>query len=99
MKRLVFVVGIAVGYVVGARAGRPAYDAVVERFRGIAQNPTVVKAGGTAKKTLEEKAPKVAQVVEEAASTVSGAAAAASDAGTGSDERVSGSDHPTDQAV
>ena len=80
-KRLLFVAGIAAGYVIGARAGRPAYDAVVERFNGFTSNPTVTKVGEKAKQTLEEKAPAVADVVGKATSTVAGAAAAASDAG------------------
>lgn len=76
--RILFVAGIAAGYVVGARAGRSAYDSVVERVKGIAGNPTVVKAGEKARQTLEEKAPQVADAAGKAASTVASAASAAS---------------------
>ena len=41
--KLMFVVGIATGYVIGARAGRSAYDAVVERISAFTANPSVVR--------------------------------------------------------
>ena len=84
--RILFVAGIAAGYVVGARAGRSAYDSVVERVKGIAGSPTVQKAGEKAKQTLEEKAPKVADAAEKAAATAASAASAAKEAGEASDE-------------
>jgi hypothetical protein len=79
--KLLFVAGVAGGYVVGARAGRPAYEAVLARFRRYAGSPAVQRAGEKAKDTLQAKAPKLADVAGKAASTASGAAAAASAAG------------------
>lgn len=87
--KLLFVAGIATGYIIGARAGRPAYDAVVERFQGLSGNPTVKKVGEKAKATLEDKAPKVADVVEKAADTAASAASAASEAGSAGDSSES----------
>jgi hypothetical protein len=95
--RLLFVAGLAAGYVVGARAGRPAYDAIAERLHGVADSPTVHDATQRAKGVLEDKAPKVAAVAEQVAATTAGAAEAASkasgdksDAG-GSEPAASGS--------
>jgi hypothetical protein len=84
--KILFVAGLAAGYVVGARAGRPAYEAVVERVQGIAGSDRAKRVGAKAKQTLEEKAPKVADVAEKAASSVSDVAAAAKDAGAAADD-------------
>lgn len=79
--RILFVAGLAVGYVVGARAGRPAYEAVVERVHGIAGSDTVQHAGAKAKQVLEETAPGVAGAAEQVAATATAAASAAAEAG------------------
>ncbi len=39
--RLTFITGAAVGYVLGARAGRERYEQLRKTARGIAQNPAV----------------------------------------------------------
>lgn len=83
--KILFVAGLAAGYIVGARAGRPAYDAVVERVKGVAGSDQVHQVADKAKQTLEEKAPKVADVAEKAASTASDAASSAKDAGEAAD--------------
>jgi hypothetical protein len=49
MRRLVFVIGVAVGYVLGTRAGRERYEQIAKAARGISQNPTVRKAGRSAR--------------------------------------------------
>ena len=55
------------------RAGRPAYDAVVERFHGIAQNPTVVqRAARRRRRRSRRRRRRWPSVVEKAASTVAG---------------------------
>lgn len=41
-----FVAGLAVGYVLGARAGREAYDQIARTARQIWDNPTVQEAAG-----------------------------------------------------
>jgi hypothetical protein len=92
--RILFVAGIAAGYVIGARAGRPAYDAVVERVYALSGDRRVQQVGDRVRSTLEEKAPRVADVAEKAAAAVTGAASAAKDAGSeesGSAQKPAGS--------
>ena len=89
--KLLFVAGLAAGYVIGARAGRPAYDAIAERVQGAAASPEVQEVGRKAKETLEEKAPRVAAVAEQVAGTAAGAAEAAAKAST-PEEDAPGSD-------
>jgi glutamate-1-semialdehyde aminotransferase len=43
-----FLAGLAVGFVVGARAGRERYEQMVKASRKVAENPTVQKAAKTA---------------------------------------------------
>lgn len=89
--KLLFVAGVAAGYVVGARAGRPAYDRLTARLRHTAESPAVQQAGAKAKAVLEEKAPGVAGVAGQVAETAVSAARSAADApaaeqdGSGSD--------------
>lgn len=75
--RLLFIAGIALGYVIGARAGRPAYDALVDRLGAASSDPRVQQAGEKAKAVLEDKVPKAADALGKAASTAAGAADAA----------------------
>jgi len=46
MSKLWFVAGAAVGYVLGARAGRDSYDRLVRSARQFWENPTVQEAAG-----------------------------------------------------
>ncbi|MGW2212815.1 YtxH domain-containing protein [Streptomyces sp. NPDC001781] len=46
--RLTFVAGLAVGYVLGARAGQQRYEQIKKAARGIAQNPAVRNSAETA---------------------------------------------------
>ncbi|MGW1538686.1 YtxH domain-containing protein [Streptomyces sp. NPDC002309] len=46
--RLTFVVGVAVGYVLGTRAGRERYEQLKKTARQIAQNPAVRNTAETA---------------------------------------------------
>jgi hypothetical protein len=41
MRKLTFIAGAAVGFVLGARAGRECYDQLVESARQIVKNPAV----------------------------------------------------------
>jgi hypothetical protein len=45
-KRLIFVAGVAVGYVLGARAGRERFDDLVAQSRRFWESPTVQEAAG-----------------------------------------------------
>ena len=42
--RVTFLAGLAVGFVVGARAGRERYEQMVKAGRKVVENPTVQKA-------------------------------------------------------
>jgi hypothetical protein len=61
-KSLVVVVfGLAVGYVLGARAGRERYEEIVERVNGIWQDPRVARARREAAHYAREQAPVIAE--------------------------------------
>jgi hypothetical protein len=45
-KLLLFGAGVAIGYVLGARGGRQAYDDLVETAQKIMDNPTVQEVAG-----------------------------------------------------
>ncbi|MUL40263.1 hypothetical protein FZ103_03555 [Streptomonospora sp. PA3] len=44
--RITFVAGLAVGYVLGAKAGRARYEQIVRGARRIAENPAVQETAG-----------------------------------------------------
>jgi hypothetical protein len=44
--RLMFLGGVAVGFVIGARAGRERYDQIVRAARGLWDHPTTQEAAG-----------------------------------------------------
>ncbi|MQA12003.1 MAG: hypothetical protein GEU98_26390 [Pseudonocardiaceae bacterium] len=51
----VFLLGAAVGYVLGSRAGRARYDQLVRTYRKIADHPAVQGAAGIAQAKISEK--------------------------------------------
>jgi len=66
--KAIFIAGVAVGFVAGARAGRGAYDKIVGVGQRIAQQPKVQQAAGAAQakasdlaKTAAAKAPDYAK--------------------------------------
>ena len=44
--KLTFAVGVAVGFVVGARAGRERYDQIVRAAQSFVENPSVQETAG-----------------------------------------------------
>ncbi|KUP95253.1 hypothetical protein [Thermobifida cellulosilytica] len=44
--QIAFVAGLAVGYVLGSRAGRERYEQIAKAARGIVENPTVQETAG-----------------------------------------------------
>lgn len=54
MSRMMFVAGVAVGYVLGTRAGRERYEQIVATAQKIRQNPTVQNFAGMAKDRAEQ---------------------------------------------
>lgn len=74
MYRVVFITGVAVGYVLGTHAGRERYEQIKRLSRRLAENPTVQEAAGvlraqagelagTARQKVGDKAGKVAEKV------------------------------------
>jgi hypothetical protein len=53
VKGIVF--GVAVGYVLGARAGRGRYDQIVRTYRALADHPAVQGAAGIARAKIGER--------------------------------------------
>jgi hypothetical protein len=46
MTKVAFVAGLAIGYVLGARAGRERYDQIRRVARAVRENPTVQETAG-----------------------------------------------------
>lgn len=49
---MAFVLGAAVGYVLGARAGRERYEQIARTYHRVAEHPTVQSAAGTARQKV-----------------------------------------------
>ncbi|MEU5094911.1 YtxH domain-containing protein [Streptomyces sp. NPDC020996] len=63
--KLTFVVGLALGYVLGTRAGRERYEQLKKSARQIAQNPAVRNTAESAAQQGRQFAGKAYQVVSE----------------------------------
>ncbi|MGW6411433.1 YtxH domain-containing protein [Streptomyces vinaceus] len=63
--KVTFVVGLALGYVLGTRAGRERYEQLKKSARGIAQNPAVRNAAESAGHTGREYAGKAFAAVSD----------------------------------
>ncbi|MFE6846333.1 YtxH domain-containing protein [Streptomyces sp. NPDC057686] len=63
--KVTFVVGLALGYVLGTRAGRERYEQMKKSARGIAQNPAVRNAAESAGQTGREYAGKAFAAVSD----------------------------------
>jgi hypothetical protein len=83
MGKLLFVTGLAVGYVLGARAGRPAYDRISSNADKVWNDPHVQSAVSSAEDYVNEKAPIVADKLKEAAGVAAAKAKDAAGAATG----------------
>lgn len=55
MMRLLL--GAAIGYVLGARAGRSRYEQLMRNYRKLADHPAVQSAAGVARAKVTEKMP------------------------------------------
>jgi hypothetical protein len=67
---LIIAVGLGVGYILGARAGRERYDLIVEKATGIWEDPRVARARREAARYAREQGPVIldkAQTVAKAA--------------------------------
>jgi hypothetical protein len=99
MKKFTFLLGLGIGFVLGARAGREKYDRLVERTQEFASRPDVQDAARTAGDQVRKGAE---YVKEHAPAAASAAASAAGDAVrnvTGSEDAETTGRTSTFQAV
>jgi hypothetical protein len=61
--KILLVVGLGVGYVLGARAGREKYDELVARAQKFWNDPRVQKQVSNAGEFVKDKAPDVAEFI------------------------------------
>ncbi|MHC6229473.1 YtxH domain-containing protein [Arthrobacter sp. MMS24-T111] len=66
-NKLLLGVGVAVGYVLGSRSGRAAYDKLKARAAGIWESKPVQEKVAAATEAVKDKAPEVADQLGEAA--------------------------------
>ncbi len=68
MGKLGVIAGVAVGYVLGARAGRDRYEQIEAKVRGVWRDPRVQKAKDQAGDLAQEKGAQVQDKVSQATS-------------------------------
>ncbi len=61
--KILFVVGLGVGYVLGTRAGREKYDELVQRVQKVWNDPRVQKQANNVGEFVKDKAPDVADFI------------------------------------
>ena len=83
MKKLTLLLAVAIGYVLGAKAGRQRYEQIKSAATRVKDEPHVRSAAATVAETAKEQAPVVREKVAAAASTVASAAADRSPFGAG----------------
>jgi hypothetical protein len=88
MKKLMMLVALAAGYVLGARAGRERYDQIMGLMTKVKDNPRVQSTAHQAVDLAKEQAPVVADKVTHAAS-----AAASKVTGHDSSQSTNGTHH------
>lgn len=72
MKKLMLLLALGVGYVLGARAGRERYDQIMRMADRVRNDPRVQEKTHQAVDLAKEHAPVVADKVTSAASTAAG---------------------------
>jgi hypothetical protein len=87
MKKLTYLIAFAIGYVLGAQAGRERYEQIMRAATRVKDDPHVRSAASTVAETAKEQAPVVKDKVVAAAGSAASAAADHSPFGS------SGSDH------
>jgi hypothetical protein len=74
MKKLLLLTGAAVGYVLGAKAGRERYEQIMGKAKGIAKDPRVQQKARDTATAVKENAPVVKDKVADAAGSAKSAA-------------------------
>ncbi len=64
-SKILFIVGLAVGYVLGTRAGRERYEQIRRQAEKVWTSPTVQTQVHRAQEFAKERAPEVVEQVEE----------------------------------
>lgn len=95
MKIIIFAAGVAVGFVIGSRAGRGAYEDMRRKWRGFAESDTVQNVKGDVKDFAGRAASDVGGKVSETVSKVTEKASAKIDEVTGKSGNDSGSASPS----
>jgi hypothetical protein len=90
--KITLLVGGAVGYVLGSRAGRQRYEQIKSQAQSLWTSPKVQAKKAKAQDYAKDKAP---VVKEKAADAAASAAAATKDAAASAKDKVTGSDDST----
>lgn len=75
MKKLTLLAGVAVGYVLGTRAGRERYEQLKAGAHRLDRNPKVQAAAGKAQDTVAQQASTAADLAKEKAGDLAATAA------------------------
>ena len=94
--KILLVVGLGVGYVLGSRAGREKYDELVGKVQKFWNDPRVQTQVGNAQEFVKEKAPDVADFLS---NTVKKAAPKASTAKTSAARKPAARTSPTTRST
>lgn len=104
--KISFALGAAVGYVLGARAGRDRYEQLKAQADSLRNNPQVQAKVSQATQAVKDKAPEVQSKLTDAASSAAGSAKSAAgsaadktkSAASGAANKVSSHGNDTDAA-
>jgi phage tail tape-measure protein len=94
MKIITFAAGVAVGFIIGSRAGRGAYEVMRRKWRGFAESDTVHHVNGDVKDFAGRAASDVGDKVSETVSKVTEKATSKIDEVTGKSGNGSSSTSP-----
>ncbi len=95
MKKLVFIAGIAVGYVLGARAGRKRYEQIRRAARNVWETDSVQRGMHQAQEFAKERVGDVADSMYEGAKKVVVAVVSKTDASGAKTTGQTGTNEPS----